>query len=484
MTDHKALLKHSRNYLIANIATKALLFISIPVYTRLLSIEEYGIINVFMSTIAIVAVLLPLNSEVAIGRYYYDTESLNEFKRFVGSSINLAICIMIATSAVFLIFVGYIAEMLSFSVLLTISILPVALYSIINSIFEQIYNPMLQSKKIAIVSSVKTYVAFALSIIFILLLKENKYMGYVWGTILAMFLLSMYLYRQIKPYYTCCFDKRHIKYIFNYCLPYLPYSLSGVILAQFGRLFISNESGFGKAGVYSFASNISMIMLVLIGVIHQAWNPYYFRHMNDNDRSSIDNDYDFIWRTTLIIGVGVCMFGHEIGWLMGGEEFRQSLYILPLLVMGYTFYQWAYVYMRNSAYAKKTIWNAVSVIISGVSNIMLSYYLIPTYEEVGAALSFCLSYLILLIISYVINKAVLKVYAPSFCLFLKPLIISVPFWLLGVILYFLYMPFLFVILVKVFAIILTIIILLYRYRIISFLLESRRIKQALENGGS
>lgn len=435
MSDYKGLLKHSRNYLIANIATKALLFISIPIYTRLLSVEEYGIVNVFMSTIYVAAVLLTLNTEVAIGRYYFDTKDIEEFKRFVGSSVNLTTLIMIITSILFLIFVKPISEKLSFDSFLTISILPVALYSIIYSIFEQIYNPMFQSKKIAVVSSVKTYLAFALSIVFIIMMKENKYMGYVWGNILAMVLLSVYLFKQIKPYYTFCFSRQHIKYIFNYCLPYLPYSLSGVILAQFGRLFISNESGFEKAGVYSFASNISMIMLVLIMVVHQAWNPYYFRYMNEDDRRSIDADYDLIWRATLIIGIAICLFGQEIGWLMGGAEYWQSLHILPVLVTGYVFYQWAYVYMRNSGYAKKTIWNAIAVISGGFLNIIFSYLLMPLYHELGVAIAFCASYMEILLVSYIANKYILKIYAPSFIHFNKLLFVYCIFTLFSIAFY-------------------------------------------------
>ena len=62
MSEHKELLKHSRNYLIANIATKALAFISIPVYTRLMSVEEYGVLNVYISIIMIAPILLTLNT--------------------------------------------------------------------------------------------------------------------------------------------------------------------------------------------------------------------------------------------------------------------------------------------------------------------------------------------------------------------------------------------------------------------------------------
>ena len=41
MSDFKALAKHSTNYLFATMATKALVFISIPVYTRLLSFSVF-----------------------------------------------------------------------------------------------------------------------------------------------------------------------------------------------------------------------------------------------------------------------------------------------------------------------------------------------------------------------------------------------------------------------------------------------------------
>ena len=90
MSDFKALAKHSTNYLFAIMATKALAFISIPVYTRLLSVYEYGIINVFMSTVGIVQVLLTLNTEVAISRYYYDAKNEQDFKEFCSTSIKIS----------------------------------------------------------------------------------------------------------------------------------------------------------------------------------------------------------------------------------------------------------------------------------------------------------------------------------------------------------------------------------------------------------
>lgn len=424
MSDFKEIAKHSINYLFAQIATKALAFISIPVYTRLLTVEEFGIVNVFLSTIGISSCILTLNTEVAISRYYYDKKDEDDFKEFIGANITIVCIIFIIMSLAVIISLPWISKILSFDYLLTLSLIPVSLYNITNSIFQQIYSVLLQSKKIALVSSIQIYLAFILSVIIILLMDDNKYYGQVLGTIIAMIILWQYIIRQILPY--CKFGKikKHIKYILSYSIPYLPYTLSGIIIAQLGRLITSQYSGFEAAGKYSFAANIGMIMIIVISVSHSAWNPYYFQYMNDKKYKNIDTVYTIIWGVTLLIGLILILFGNEIGHLLGKQEYYSSLYLIPFFTIGYMFYQWAYVYMRNTGYAKKVIWNAIAVVISGVSNIFLSITLVK-YGDLGVALSFCLSYMILLIISWAINKFIIKLYAPRCNLFIVPFIYTI-----------------------------------------------------------
>ena len=75
----------------------------------------------------------------------------------------------------------WLAEELSFSKVLTLCMIPVATYSIINSIFIQIYQPFIEEQKVAIVSSVQSYLAFCLSVIFMLCMETGAllwlYMG-------------------------------------------------------------------------------------------------------------------------------------------------------------------------------------------------------------------------------------------------------------------------------------------------------------------
>ncbi len=428
MSDFKALAKHSANYLAATIATKALAFISIPVYTRLLTVAEYGVMQVFLSMIGIVHVLLTLNTEVAVSRYYYDAESEQDFKEFVTTTVKITFRIWCAMTVVMLFCTPWLAKGLSFSHLLTVAMIPVASYQATNSIFIQIYQPLLQSRKIAVVSSIQAYLAFGLSVVFMLLLNQDKYYGYVLGTIAAMIILSVYLSNQIKPFYVKCKIKReHVKYILNYCLPYIPYTLSGVIIVQFGKIVMSDYGGFETAGIYSFMSNIAALMMIVISVVHSAWNPYYLQYMTDKDYTSIAKDYNLIWRVTLVCGVTLSLFAKELGVILGKPEYLSMMHLLPLMVLGYLFYQWSYVYLRSTGFAKKTIWNAVAVILSGIANVALNVVLVKKYDALGITISFAISYFVMLVVSYFVNRYVLKLFTPLARNFGAPLFATIPF---------------------------------------------------------
>ena len=444
-------------------ATKALSFISIPVYTRLLTVEDYGIVNVFMSLVGIVAVLLTLSSEVSISRYYYDAKDTEDFKRFVGTSIRLTSMILLVTTAVFILGLNIIADIVELPRKLTLCLIPVAFFNITNSIFTQIYNPQMQSKKIAIVSSVQCYLAFVISIVCILLIKDDKYYGYVYGNIIAMLLLGAYMIRQIKPFYTRCFDKKYVPYILKYCLPYIPDALSGIILAQFSKIFIGSNQGFALAGTYGLVVNMAMLMIIVIHITNNAWVPYYFRFMNDKDYNSINNDFNLIWRLTLVVAIGLSFYGKEIAEILAKKDFLDMMSLLPLLVTGYVFHQWAYVYLRNVGYSKRMMWNSYAYMFSGVALVVLNIILVPRFQGYGAAFATLTSYILLFLFTYVSNRFVIKLHAPSVLQSLKPFIYYVIFIIAAIYLYTLDLNWMLLLIIKTVLFALGAIILIYPY---------------------
>lgn len=73
-------LKHSFNYLLGSTLTKAIGLISIPIFTRLLTTTDYGILAVVNSYVGMCGILFSLNSHTSVGRYYFEGDGkLGEF---------------------------------------------------------------------------------------------------------------------------------------------------------------------------------------------------------------------------------------------------------------------------------------------------------------------------------------------------------------------------------------------------------------------
>jgi O-antigen/teichoic acid export membrane protein len=421
MGGFKEIVKHGGNYLTANLATKALAFISIPVYTRLLSADEYGIISIFIGVIAILGSVMSFSADRSVSRFYFDQKGPEDFKQFVSTSSFLAGIFFLINTVILIVFAEEFGELVGLSKRVVYLLIPVTFINIIGLTFEQIYGPIKKSKTIALSSLARVYLGFAFSITFIFIFKDNRYYGQIIGQIFAGILMIIYWVKKIKPYFKFSFNIKYVKYIFTYSIPLIPYALSGVIIAQFGKIAIGSDQGLAEAGFYSLAATLGGLVSIIISVTHQAWNPYYMEYMNSKNYLQIDIDFNKIFKITILSAFVISAFGKEIGLLIAKEDFVGSLYLIPIFTMGYIFYQFAYVYLRNFGYSKKTHYMTITVFISGLSNVLMNIIFIDKYGELGAAISFALSYVVMAVVAWFFNSFFVKLHSPN----LKPIFLAI-----------------------------------------------------------
>jgi O-antigen/teichoic acid export membrane protein len=428
MGNFTGFLKHGGNYLIASVATSALAFISIPVYTHLLTPEDYGVISIFMGVVGLLGSIMSFSADRSVSRYFFDQKNELDFKRFVGTSSILAMSFFILNSILLFVFAEEFGHVFGLSKNVVYLIIPVSLINIIGLTFEQIYGPLKKSKQIAISSFLKAFLGFVLSVFFIFIFKKDKFYGQIIGQIVAGLVIIFFLIRLIKPYFKWSFDISYIKYIFIYSVPLIPYALSGVIIEQFGKVAIGGSQGMSEAGFYNLALSVSSIVSIAIAVTHQAWNPFYFEYMNSKNYAQLDNDFLRIIKITIIVAFGVAAFGKEIGLILAKKEFSGSLYLIPVFTIGYVFYQLSYAYLRNFGFSKSTHFMTLTVLFSGISNVVLNIFLIKAYGELGAAVSFVLSYFLMFMSSWFINTYFVKLHATPLKRLLIPLSLVIPFY--------------------------------------------------------
>ena len=126
-----SLLGHVKIYFSGAVIIKIVGLISLPVITNLLTPDEYGTYSVFLSYGAITSVVLTLNLNSAVSRYWY--EYRNDFNSFLGTSINISAIIFCVFSMLLILNRNHLSNILGISPNIFMLLVP---YSLINIVFS------------------------------------------------------------------------------------------------------------------------------------------------------------------------------------------------------------------------------------------------------------------------------------------------------------------------------------------------------------
>ena len=392
-------LKHSKNYFFADIAIKAVGVISVPIFSRLLTQEDYGIVAVFDAYVGIFLIILSLNSHAAVGRYYY--EKTKDFNEFVGTTLIFMGFIFAFIALFFISLSKQIAHIIQLPGLLHIYLVIICLFGIICEMYIEILIPQKRSREIALIRTVRSFASVATSILLVCLLKENKYLGRVWASLIIGAIFSVYLMIKIRDYSRFSFRRSHLSYIAHYSFPLVPYALSGIILAHFDRIMINSTLGTASAGLYSLGYNIGMLLLIVIASTRTALIPDFYRFLNSREYNRLEILVRRVFSIVTIAALGLFLFAMEIGFILADEKFHPGLSVVPIVVIGYVFFGMYSIYSWYVFYEKRTSYLSVVVFPAGVLNIVLNILFIPKYGYIAAAYTTVVSYFVMFLLMWI-----------------------------------------------------------------------------------
>ena len=369
-----------------------------------------------------------LSFDRSISRYYFDKKGDQDFSEFIGTSIILTGVIFFINSILVYTFADEFSGVLGINRGLVYLLIPFTMINIIGLVFQQIFAPQKKSGIIAKSTIYRLYLGFSLSFVAILLLPFEKYYSLIYGQIAAGLILCIYWAMRIYPYITMKYDFTYTKYITKYSIPLIPYALSSVIIGQFGKIVLGSKVSVSDAGYYSLALTIGSLVGIIVEVANQAWNPYFMEYMNTSKYKQVSREFMIIFKITTIVAFGIGIFGIDLGHLLVTDNYLESMRLIPIFTIGFIFYQIAVMHFRNFGYEKKTIHMSVTVLASGIVNVVLSLLLIPLMGDSGAAWAFALSYGMMAILASLLNIFVVKNHVIKLRILMKPLIISLIFY--------------------------------------------------------
>ena len=306
-------------------------------------------------------------------------------------------------------------------------------------VFYQIYTNYLQSsnqsKAYSSFSIFYSILLFIISIIWIYLLKEERFWGKIYGQLVILIFLYVYLAIKISRIITINLKSSYVTYALRFSLPLIPHTLSGFVLAYFDRIIINQLTDSTATGLYSFAYSIGTIMHVFIIATSKAWQPLFFQNVNNKDYRRIDQLSVNYAKYVYFFACGLILFSKEIIIVMADKSYHTVLYIVPIIVFGYVFVFLYSIYFQYCSYLNRTEFISINTLISAAVNIGLNYLLIPKLGYSIAATTTLLSYMLLFVLHrltaikvYGKDVVSLKVLLPDMIVVLVAVLLN---WMIG-----------------------------------------------------
>lgn len=398
-------------YFISNICSKAFSFITIPLYTNILTTSEYGYLNTYNAWVGILSVVLGLALSSAV--YGQAREGKKERNRFQSSVLSLSL--ISALTMVLVVLGGYILINGRIDVIVILALLQGYAAFVINFILQEW---VLDNRYVIHGMLSVSMVAIPIIITCLMITKffqTQKYMCVIVPRMLvfAVFMISILIYVFLRG--KCFYDKVIWKWSIRYSIPIVFHSLSLTIMLQADRVMISSLYGYEESGRYSFIYNVTLVIGVFIAAVENTWKAWFFKSY-ENVRKDIIQKKSRLFILITILGVSVyLLISPELVKVLASGEYQTQIYLMGPIAFAYiiSFLYDFLVYVEYKKGVTRSI--ARASMIAAIVNIILNFAIIPVYGGAGAAVTTIVSYVVQFIMHLrVVNGIDKELYPPRF----------------------------------------------------------------------
>ena len=385
-------LKAGLGYTVGNMLVRGISFLTLPIFSRLMTEHEFGVFNVFLSYEAVLFVVvgLALHSSVKSANYEFPGE-IDEYTSSVSIIYWIGFGVLFAAAAAF-------GRLLTGPLGIPYPAILMLVCFSFGSAVVTLYNERLSLNysyvRYMVVALINSLGSVGLSLLLMVtVFSEHRDMGRIVGAsavFLALGVAIMFgFYRKARPRPVRAYWQFGVKY----SSPIIPHGLSQVLLGQCDRVMIKSMVSFSAAGIYSLAGNINLILTVIAASVDAAWSAWFFEQMNGGKIAAIKHRAKNFALVFTILTVGLMAISPELVYFFGGARYDAARYVaVPLILDAFVLFLYNIV-IASEYYLKKTRFIMLGTLIAAGINIVLNYVFILRFGYVAAAYTTLFSYL-------------------------------------------------------------------------------------------
>ena len=386
-------------FMICSIIQKSISIITTPIFTRLMSTEQYGQFSVYNSWLQIFTIITTFRLNWAVfnkGMSKYKNNR-DDYTVTMQSITTILTTIVLVIYLLFRKQINIITELPTFIMLAMFAelyMIPAIDFWTVKKRYEYQYKAVVFRTLLMVVFNA------VLGVLAVALTNEKGYariLSCVFVDIIFGFFLYIYNIRESKSLF--CFKYAKFAILFN--LPLLLHYLSQYILDQFDRIMIQKMVGLAAAGIYSVAYNAASVIKIVTQSINNALIPWQYEKLEKKEFKDLDDVMFLIFLIVSICALSFCCFAPELMMILASDMYYEAIYIIPPVVLG-LFFSFMYTIFANVEFYYEANKMTMYISMSGaILNIILNYYGIILFGYVAAAYTTLICYMLFAILHYI-----------------------------------------------------------------------------------
>ena len=375
--------------------------ITIPIFTRIIPPEDYGILAIVAIFAFLMTGLANFGITLVFERNYFEYK--NDKKKL--GQLLFSSLTFIFTNFIFLMVITYllkenISKFLTGSDKYGILIMTTFGAQFFSSTASNVFYSSLineeKAKSYSKYKSIHLVSNFIISLFLVAFIKIGI-IGIVISQLITGFFLFFLLFRLSLKELSFALDKRILIESLKFSYPFVPNIFMKVLNTQFDKYMISLIMTMSSVGVYHIGKKVSELIFAFMTAIENVFNPQIYQRMfgqHDQGSESIGVYLTPFFYLSISMAFSIALFSEEIFTILTPVSYHGAIPILIILSMNIGFQFFGKVITLQFLYMKKTHIYPYITLFSLVLNIVLNIPMIMRFGAIGAAIATLFSGLI------------------------------------------------------------------------------------------
>lgn len=364
-------------YVLSSFIAKSLAFLTTPIFSRLMSENDYGEFSNFASWVTTLFIVTSLEMFNTLPRAYYDYK--DEYDAY-NSTIAIASCVAaLLCYLVFLVFSSWLFDIVA----IPPEYVHMLFFLLMLQAGKQIYltreRTLYRYKSVIVITLINIVVPTLIAVVLVYTLPEQYHLsGRIYGTYVPMALLDLgcMLALLVKGR---TFRLKYVRYALVLSLPLLVHYLAAYLLTSTNVIVTKSVLGAEAAAVMGIAISVIHILTVLSEALTGAVTTWLMDNLEQKNYQRIRRDTLLYIGGLALLTVGVILFAPEIVYILGGSKYKEATALIPVLVLSVFIQSASSLFTVILTYEKKIVKTVIFTAIAAVVSIVLKIYLLPQF---------------------------------------------------------------------------------------------------------